>query len=73
MEPARRIDDGFTLVSTDGIGGIPVLHENRVIGATNGGGHLLIPDLNAYQHNQVAIDAMNLPGSMRTAAAAAGR
>jgi len=35
-----------------------VLHENRVIGTTDRNGHLLIPDLNAYQHNQVAIDSM---------------
>jgi outer membrane usher protein len=42
-----------------------VLHENRVIGVTDGGGHLLIPDLNAYQHNQVAIDAMHLPADAR--------
>ena len=67
VQPARRIDDGFALVSTDGVAGVPVLHENRVIGATDGGGHLLIPDLNAYQHNQVAIDSMNLPADARIA------
>lgn len=65
FEGARRIDDGFALVSTDGVGGIPVLHENRVIGVTDRGGHLLIPDLNSYQHNQVAIDAMRLPADAR--------
>ncbi|WP_322044506.1 fimbria/pilus outer membrane usher protein [Paraburkholderia sp. J67] len=65
VQPARRIDDGFALVSTDGVAGIPVLHENRVIGVTDGGGHLLIPDLNAYQHNQVAIDSMRLPAAAR--------
>ena len=67
VELARRVDDGFALVSTDGVAGIPVLHENRVIGMTDGGGHLLIPDLNAYQHNQVAIDAMKLPADARLA------
>ncbi|WP_310631057.1 fimbria/pilus outer membrane usher protein [Paraburkholderia sp.] len=67
VQPARRIDDGFALVSTDGVAGIPVLHENRVIGMTDGGGHLLIPDLNAYQHNQLAIDTMNLPADARIA------
>lgn len=67
VQPARRIDDGFALVSTDGIQGVPVLHENRVIGATDRNGHLLIPDLNAYQHNQVAIDSMNLPADARIA------
>ncbi|MFM0738886.1 fimbria/pilus outer membrane usher protein [Paraburkholderia xenovorans] len=65
--PARRIDDGFALVSTDGVAGVPVLHENRVIGTTDRNGHLLIPDLNAYQHNQVAIDSMRLPADARIA------
>jgi outer membrane usher protein len=67
VQPARRIDDGFALVSTDGVANVPVLHENRVIGTTDSGGHLLIPDLNAYQHNQVAIDSMNLPADARIA------
>ncbi|MFM0732276.1 fimbria/pilus outer membrane usher protein [Paraburkholderia sediminicola] len=67
IQPARRIDDGFALVSTDGVAGVPVLHENRVIGTTDRNGHLLIPDLNAYQHNQVAIDSLNLPADARIA------
>jgi outer membrane usher protein len=70
VQPARRIDDGFALVSTDGVANVPVLHENRVIGTTDTGGHLLIPDLNAYQHNQVAIDSMNLPADTRIATVA---
>ncbi|MGV2293386.1 fimbria/pilus outer membrane usher protein [Trinickia sp. YCB016] len=67
VEAARRIDDGFTLVSTDGVAGIPVLHENRVIGVTDASGHLLVPDLNAYQKNTVAIDPLGLPADMRIA------
>ncbi|WP_083654659.1 fimbria/pilus outer membrane usher protein, partial [Burkholderia sp. SRS-W-2-2016] len=70
LQPARRIDDGFALVSTDGVAGVPVLHENRVIGTTDRGGHLLIPDLNAYQHNQLAIDSMKLPADARIATTA---
>lgn len=70
IQPSRRIDDGFALVSTDGVAGIPVLHENRVIGTTNRGGHLLIPDLNAYQNNQVNIDSMKLPADARIATTA---
>ncbi|AHI80302.1 type VII secretion system (T7SS), usher family protein [Burkholderia thailandensis E444] len=58
---ARRIDDGFALVSTDASPGVPVLHENRVIGTTDGNGHLLIPDLNAYQNNRIGIDTLKLP------------
>ena len=58
--PARRISDGFALVST-GVAGIPVLHENRDIGITDRNGHLLVPDLNAYQPNRIGIDGMKLP------------
>ncbi|MCP1120131.1 fimbria/pilus outer membrane usher protein [Robbsia andropogonis] len=67
---SRRIDDAFALVSTDGVKDIPVLHQNRVIGNTNSRGLLLIPDLNAYQHNQVSIDAMKLPADARVASTA---
>ncbi|TFE47203.1 fimbrial biogenesis outer membrane usher protein [Paraburkholderia dipogonis] len=70
VQPARRIDDGFALVATGGVARVPVLHENRVIGTTDRGGHLLIPDLNAYQHNQVGIDSMNLPADARIATTA---
>jgi outer membrane usher protein len=65
--PARRIDDGFALVSTDGIAGVPVLHENRVIGTTDSRGHLLVPDLNAYQNNLISVDSMGLPAEARIA------
>jgi len=61
FEPSRRIYDSFALVSTDGISGIPVLNENRVMGNTDGSGHLLIPDLNSYQHNSLEIDSLVLP------------
>ncbi|BCQ27920.1 fimbria/pilus outer membrane usher protein (plasmid) [Caballeronia sp. NK8] len=57
----RRIDDAFALVSTDGVANVPVLHENREIGKTNGAGHLLVPDLVAYQANHLAIDPLDLP------------
>ncbi|CAN7184567.1 fimbria/pilus outer membrane usher protein [Trinickia sp. LjRoot230] len=62
---SRHIYDAFALVSTDGVPGIPVLHENRAIGKTNGSGHLLVPDLNAYQDNAVSIDSMGLPADAR--------
>ncbi|ALM84161.1 fimbria/pilus outer membrane usher protein [Bordetella sp. N] len=65
VEPSRQIYDGFTLVSTDGVGGVPVLSQNRVIGNTSSGGYLLVPNLNSYQHNQVGIDSLKLPPDAR--------
>jgi len=62
---ARQINDGFAVVSTNGIADVPVLLQNNVIGTTNSRGLLLISPLNAYQDNKVAIDTMNLPADLR--------
>ena len=63
VEAARRIANGFALVSTDGLAGVPVLHENRPLGVTDDGGHLLIPDLTPWVHNNLSIDTLNLPAA----------
>lgn len=62
---AQRIDDAFAVVSTDGVGGVPVKLENRPIGTTDSKGMLLVTPLNAYQNNQLAIDPMQLPADVR--------
>ena len=60
----RRVDDAFAVVSTDGVADVPVTLENRVIGTTDDDGMLLVTRLNAYQKNQLGIDAMSLPANM---------
>jgi outer membrane usher protein len=65
IEPARRVGEAFALVSTDGLANVPVLHENQIIGVTDHSGHLLVTDLNAYQHNAVGIDSMQLPADTK--------
>lgn len=62
---ARRIDDAFAVVSTDGIAGVPVRLENRDIGTTDGHGMLLVAPLRAYQNNQLSIDPMQLPADVK--------
>ena len=62
---ARQINDGFAVVSTDGIADVPVLLQNNVIGTTNRRGLLLISPLNAYQDNKIGIDPMDLPADLR--------
>ncbi len=62
---ARRVDDAFAVVSTDGVANVPVKLENRVIGHTDSDGMLLVTPLNAWQRNQIAIDPMQLPADMR--------
>lgn len=59
--PARRVSDAFALVSTDGVANVPVLHAHRPIGKTDGAGHFLVPDLNAYEENAIGIDSTALP------------
>jgi outer membrane usher protein len=55
----NRIDDSFAVVDT-GVAGIPVFYENRPIGATNGSGQLLVPNLRAYGSNKLSIDPKGL-------------
>jgi outer membrane usher protein len=65
VSAARQVGAGFALVSTEGVPNVPVLHENRQIGVTDGGGHLLIPNLNAYANNAISIDTSALPVDAR--------
>lgn len=62
--PMRRVYDAFALVSTDGIADVPVKLENRLIGATDSGGHLLVTPLNAWQDNDLSIDPRELPADV---------
>lgn len=62
---ARRVDDAFAVVSTDGVAEVPVRLENRPIGRTDADGMLLVTRLQAYQRNQLSIDPMDLPAAMR--------
>ncbi len=61
----RRIDNGFAVVSTDGIPHVPVLLQNNPIGTTNRNGLLLVSPLNSYQNNLLSIDPMDLPPDLR--------
>lgn len=65
LKPMRQVDDAFALVTTSGVPDVPVRLENRVVGRTDSHGLLLIPQLNAYQRNKVAIDTLDLPADMR--------
>jgi len=61
----RRVDDAFAMVSTDGVEGVPVRLENRLVGRTDADGLLLLNRLNAYQRNLVSIDTLDLPVDMQ--------
>lgn len=68
--PGRRINDGFALVTTEGVPNVPVTYENRLMGRTNASGHLLVPDLVSYENNHVAIDPLVLPVNAKLATSA---
>ncbi|MGF6295112.1 fimbria/pilus outer membrane usher protein [Paraburkholderia youngii] len=63
--PMRRVYDAFALVSTDGIAGVPVKLENRLVGSTDDHGLLLVTPLNAWQNNDLSIDPRALPADVR--------
>lgn len=62
---SRSVNDAFAVISTDGVGGVPVKLENRLIGRTDEDGMLLVTPLNAWQRNKLSIDPMDLPANMR--------
>ncbi len=62
---SRRINDGFAVVSTSGVPSVPVKSENKLVGETSRHGQLLVPSLQAYQHNKISIDPIGLPVDMR--------
>jgi outer membrane usher protein len=64
----RRAYDSFALVTTDGVSGVPVRLENRLIGMTDADGVLLVNRLNAWQRNKLSIDPRDLPADLRIGA-----
>jgi outer membrane usher protein len=67
VHAARQVGAGFGLVSTEGVGGVPVMQENQVIGRTSSSGYMLVPNLTPYLQNQVGIDITHLPLDARIA------
>jgi len=61
----RRVDDAFALVSTQGVAGVPIRLENRLIGQTDEHGLLLVNRLNAWQRNKLSIDPLAVAPDIR--------
>lgn len=55
-----RVDDAFAIVRA-GAPDVTVMAANQNVGKTNIFGTLLIPNLNAYSQNKIAIDPLTLP------------
>ncbi len=61
----REVSDAFAVISTNGVAGVPVRLENRLIGVTDDRGLLLVSPLLSWQRNRVSIDTLDLPEDMR--------
>jgi outer membrane usher protein len=58
---SRPINDSFAIVRTSGLHGVRTYHNNHEIGTTDGAGKIVIPNLNAYGDNLVAINDKDIP------------
>jgi len=65
---APPIAQAFAIVDSAGIAGVRVMHNNQLVGRTNGEGQLLLPNLAAYAANQVRIDDRDIPLEIELAA-----
>lgn len=66
LHALRYNAQGLALVSTRGVGHIPVMIENRPAGETDDDGYLLLTDLPRYHNNKVTIDPLALPPEVLT-------
>ncbi len=56
----NRIHDAFAIVNV-GSPDVEVQHQNRPVGTTDRWGRILVPNLQAFEANEIAIDPSNLP------------
>ena len=58
---SRTINDSFALIQVPGLAGVQIYSNNNLIGRTNSGGNLIVPQLQPYQHNVISINQRDLP------------
>lgn len=58
---ARQVTDAFVVVSTNGIGDVPVRYENQLVGYTNRRGRLLVPWVTSQYPAKFGVDPAQLP------------
>ncbi len=59
--PSNSIYDSFAVVDTGAMAHVHVLQENRDVGSTNSSGRLLVPDMRAFDLNQISIAPTDIP------------
>lgn len=61
VKATRQITDSFAMVDLPGQVNVPVYFSNQLIGNTDSAGYAFIPNIRAYQDNQISIDPNTLP------------
>ncbi|MEG4686299.1 fimbria/pilus outer membrane usher protein [Enterobacter cloacae] len=64
LHALRYSEQGLALVSTRGIGHVPVMLENRPAGETDEDGYLLLTDLPRYHNSKISINPLDLPADV---------
>ncbi len=59
--PSNSIYDSFAVVDTGPMAHVHVMQENRDVGSTNSSGRLLVPDMRAFDLNQISIAPTDIP------------
>lgn len=62
----RYNQQGMALITTNGIGHIPIAIENRPAGETDENGFLLLTDLPRYHQSKITLDPLRLPPDVVT-------
>lgn len=57
----RSIDGSFAVVNVGDQPGVRVYDNNQLVGSTNAGGQVLVPNLLPYENNQIGIEQADLP------------
>lgn len=63
---SKTIFDSFAIVNTSGVPNIKIYEGNNPMGSTNKNGYLVVPQLRAYQNNDINIKLNELPISLET-------
>jgi len=69
----KPIQNGFALVDTGGIPGLPVLVDNHPAGYTDRAGYLLVNTLNDNAPNRIAVDSTKVPLDVELKHSVSGR
>jgi outer membrane usher protein len=58
---SRQLIGSFGVARVDDIEGVDVYAQNQLIGKTNSAGFAVLPELSAYDQNQISIDPLTVP------------